>query len=288
MFIDSIKQMFNETMDFIKNPEQLTLVLGKVINVIVVLCIARIGIKLLHSIVNRFFESQKKAKFKMDIPRLETLKGLINSIIKYLIYFIAFTTIMKSFGTDVTALITAAGIGGLAFGFGAQNLVRDIITGFFILFEDQFGVGSYVEIDGVDGIVEEMALRVTKIRGFNGNLYIIPNGEIKKVTNRSNGNMRALVEMSITYEEDIDHAIEVLKQTSERLKNENDAIVEGPTVLGVTRLDASEVVISVVAKSIAMEQWAVERQMRKAFKEAFDKAGIEIPYPRRVIIHKES
>ncbi len=288
MFLDTLKQLFTETMEFIKNPEQLTIIAGRVINVVITLFIARIGIKVLHSIVNRFFESQKKSKFKMDIPRMETMKGLINSIIKYIIYFIAFTTIMKSFGTDVTALITAAGIGGLAFGFGAQNLVRDIITGFFILFEDQFGVGSYVEIDGVDGIVEEMALRVTKIRGFNGNLYIIPNGEIKKVTNRSNGNMRALIEMSIAYEEDIDQAIEVLNRASEKLRNENKAIVEGPTVLGVTGLGASEVVISVVAKTIPMEQWAVERQMRKNFKEAFDKAGIEIPYPHRVVINKET
>lgn len=287
MILDTIKELFSDTMDFIKNPEQLTIILGRIINIIVILVIAKMGIKILHTIVNRFFESQKNSKFKMDIPRMETMKGLLNSIIKYTIYFIAFTTIMKSFGTDVTALITAAGIGGLAFGFGAQNLVRDIITGFFILFEDQFGVGNYVEIDGVGGIVEEMALRVTKIRGFNGDLYIIPNGEIKKVTNRSTGKMRALVEISIAYEENIDHAIEVLKKASERLSQENEQILEGPTVLGVSNLGASEVVISVMAKTIPMEQWAVERLMRKSFKQAFDQAGIEIPYPRRVIINKE-
>ncbi|WP_051569327.1 mechanosensitive ion channel family protein [Alkaliphilus transvaalensis] len=286
MILDTIKIKFMETMEFITDPEQLTALMAKAINIIIILVVAKASIRILHSLINRFFDSQKNLKIKVDIPRLETMKGLLKSIVKYTIYFIAFTTIMKSFGTDVTALITAAGIGGLAFGFGAQNLVRDIITGFFILFEDQFGVGNYVEIDGVSGIVEEMALRVTKIRGFNGDLYIVPNGEIKKVINRSNGKMRALIEISIAYEEDIDNAIKVLNEASDILRETDERILEGPTVLGVSNLAASEVVISVMAKTVPMEQWAVERLMRKTFKEAFDEKGIEIPYPRRVVINK--
>jgi len=285
--INTISEVFKETMLFLKNPQQLSLYLGRLVNIILILVIAKLSIKVLHSIINRFFDGQKNLKFKVDVPRLETMKSLIKSIVKYIIYFVAFTSIIKSFGTDVTALITAAGIGGLAFGFGAQNLVRDVITGFFILFEDQFSVGSFVEIDGVAGTVEEMALRVTKIRGANGDLYIVPNGEIKKVTNKSTGKMRSLVEMSIAYEEDIDNAIRVLNQAAEDLK-QDERIVEGPTVLGVSALGASEVVITVMAKTVPMEQWAIERLMRKTFKEAFDKEGIEIPYPRRVVIEKTS
>ena len=284
--INTVIEAFRETMLFLKNPQQLSLYLGRLVNIILILIIAKLSIKVIHSIINKFFDSQKNLKFKVDIPRLETMKGLIKSIVKYIVYFIAITTIIKTFGTDVTALITAAGIGGLAFGFGAQNLVRDVITGFFILFEDQFSVGSFVEIDGIAGTVEEMALRVTKIRGTNGDLYIVPNGEIKKVTNKSTGKMRALVEMSIAYEEDIDNAIGVLNKAAEVLKLNDTRIVEGPIVLGVSALGASEVVITVMAKTIPMEQWAIERLMRKTFKEAFDKEGIEIPYPRRVIIQK--
>ncbi|AOY78251.1 mechanosensitive ion channel protein MscS [Clostridium formicaceticum] len=269
-----------------RNPEQLTKFLGLFLNIIFILVIAKISIRIIHSIVNKFFQSQKNLKFKVDAARMETLKGLIKSMVKYVIYFIAFTSIIKSFGVEVGALIATAGIGGLAFGFGAQNLVRDVITGFFILFEDQFSVGDYVDIDGIGGIIEEMALRVTKIRDFNGDLHTIPNGEIKKVTNKSTGKMRAWVNMSIAYEEDIDYAIKVLNEVSETLKNENPNIVEGPTVLGVTDLGDSEVVISVIAKTVPMEQWAVERLMRKNFKQAFDKHGIEIPYPRRVVINK--
>ncbi len=286
--IDSLREAFTETIQFIKNPQQLSLYFGRIINIILILFIARLSISVLYSIINKFFDSQRNLKMKVDIPRLETMKGLVKSIVKYTIYFIAFTSIIKSFGTDVTALITAAGIGGLAFGFGAQNLVRDVITGFFILFEDQFNVGSYVEIDGVEGTVEEMALRVTKIRGFNGDLYIVPNGEIKKVTNKSTGKMRALVEISIAYEEDIDNAIRVLTIEAEALKEKEQRIVEGPTVLGVSALGASEVVITIIAKTVPMEQWAIERLMRKTFKEAFDREGIEIPYPRRVIVDKNT
>ncbi|AKL93548.1 mechanosensitive ion channel [Clostridium aceticum] len=286
LLVHRIETSLRETFEFLRNPEQLTKFLGLFLNIIFTLIIAKISIKIIHSIVNKFFQSQKNLKLKVDAARMETLKGLIKSMVKYIIYFIAFTSIIKSFGVEVGALIATAGIGGLAFGFGAQNLVRDIITGFFILFEDQFSVGDYVDVDGIGGIIEEMALRVTKIRDFNGDLHIVPNGEIKKVTNKSTGKMRAWVNMSIAYEEDIDHAIKILNEASETLKNENSNIIEGPTVLGVTDLGDSEVVISVIAKTVPMEQWATERLMRKTFKQAFDKHGIEIPYPRRVVINK--
>lgn len=261
-------------------------VVSKLIRIIVILAVAKISIRLINPVVIQFFEKQKSLKINTDINRVNTLKGLVLSLVKYVIYFIAFTTIAKLF-VDITGLVATAGIGGLAIGFGAQNLVRDIITGFFILFEEQFNVGSLIQLDGISGIVEEMALRVTKIRDFNGDLHIIPNGEIKKVTNKSNGKMRALVEMSISYEEDIDNAIEVLSEACEKIKEENsNSILEGPTVLGVSKLGESEVGITIMAKTVPMEQWATERLMRKTFKQAFDKAGIEIPYPRRVIINK--
>ncbi|QUH19403.1 mechanosensitive ion channel family protein [Alkaliphilus sp. B6464] len=283
----SLTTVFQETMDFLKNPEQVSKIIGNAIKIILILIIAKLSIRILGSIINQFFEKQKKLKFNIDITRIDTMKGLVKSTLTYVIYFIAFTAVIKFFGIEIMGLVATAGIGGLAIGFGAQNLVRDIITGFFILFEEQFGVGHYVEVNGVSGIVEEMALRVTKIRDFNGDLHIVPNGEISKVTNKSSGKMRALVEMSIAYEEDIDNAIAVLNKASEKLGAENEQIVEGPTVLGVSKLENSYVAISIVAKTLPMEQWAIERLMRKTFKEAFDNAGIEIPYPRTVVITKK-
>lgn len=286
-FNKGLTNLFQETMDFFKNPEQFSQIVINIVKIILIILIAKLSIKVIESIINQFFEKQKKLKINMDLTRIDTMKGLMKSIVKYVIYFIAFTAVIKFFGIEVTGLIATAGIGGLALGFGAQNLVRDVITGFFILFEEQFGVGHYVEINGVGGIVEEMALRVTKIRDFNGDLHIVPNGEISKVTNKSSGKMRALIEISIAYEEDIDNAINILNKASEKLRLENEQILEGPTVLGVTNLQDTGMVISVVAKTVPMEQWSVERLMRKTFKEAFDKAGIEIPYQKRIIIKQQ-
>lgn len=281
--LDVLKTKFQETIMFYSDPEKMGLVISATIKIILILIGAKIAIKFSNIIIDKFFESRKKFKLTLEDNRVHTLTGILKSIIRYSIYFIAFMPILETMNIDVKALITAAGIGGLAIGFGAQNLVRDIITGFFILFEDQFTVGDYVDVGGMSGIVEEMALRVTKIRDFSGDLHIVPNGAIDKVTNRCRGNMRALVKMSIAYEENIERALEVLRQASETLAKESEDIVEGPIVLGVTDFGASDIVITIIAKVKPMSQWAVERLMRQRFKETFDKEGIEIPYPKRVI-----
>lgn len=278
---------FGDIIDFLKNSEQFSQATKITIKIILVMAVARFSIKIINSIIDKFVEKQKDSKINIDFIRVNTMKGLMKSLTKYIIYFIAFTAIIKFFGIEVTGLIATAGIGGLALGFGAQNLVRDIITGFFILFEEQFGVGNYVEINGVEGIVEEMALRVTKVRDFSGDLHIVPNGEISKVTNKSSGKTRALVEIFVAYEENIDNAMDVLKKASEKLKSENDEILEGPNVLGVSQLKRSGVAILIIAKTVPMEHWAVERLMRKTYKEALDNAGIEIPYEKIMVVDKD-
>lgn len=272
-----------ENIDFLRSSKQFSEIMRIAIKIILIIIIARLLIKVINSTIDKFVEKQKKSKLNIDFIRVNTMKGLMKSAVKYIIYFIAFTAIIKFFGIEVTGLIATAGIGGLALGFGAQNLVRDIITGFFILFEEQFGVGNYVEINGVEGIVEEMALRVTKIRDFGGNLHIIPNGEIGRVANKSSGKARALVEISIAYEENIDNAMNVLERASEKLKAGNDKILEGPSVLGVSKLEKFGVAISITAKTVPMEHWGVERLMRKTYKEALDEAGIGIPYENIII-----
>lgn len=267
-------------------PEKISSFLVKGTKIILILVIAKIAIGITNTLIDKFIDSKDMFKLKIDDSRMSTAKGILKSIIRYTIYFIAITPILAEINIDIKGLVAAAGIGGLAIGFGAQNLVRDIITGFFILFEDQFAVGDYIEVDGKTGIVEEMALRITKMRDFNGDLHIIPNGVISKVTNRCRGNMRAKVDMSIAYEENIERAIEALNRASEEIKKENHDIIEGPTVLGVTNFGESDVVITTIAKVRPMEQWAVERAMRKKYKEIFDREGIEIPYPKRVIYNQ--
>lgn len=227
----------------------------------------------------------KAGKFITD-NRALTLAGLLKSVLRYAVYFVAVVSIVEVFIPNAAKTVLAgAGILGLAIGFGAQNLVRDIITGFFILFEDQYAVGEYVTVAGVTGTVEEIGLRVTKIREIGGQLHIIPNGIIDKVANFNRGAMLAMVDIGISYEEQIDRALVVLTQMGQEFSQKwREDLLEGPDVLGVVRFGESDVVIRVVAKTRPMRQWEIERQLRKNIKEAFDREGIEIPYPRRVMI----
>src|SRR5699024_2950848 len=134
------------------------------------------------------------------------------------------------------SILATAGLGGLAIGFVAQSLVKDVITGFFILFEDQYAVGDFIEIEGITGTVEEIGLRITKIRGFKGDLNIIPNGQILMVTNYTRGNVLAVVEVSVAYKSDIDRATDVMQKVADAYAKQDDDIVEPPNVLGVVNL----------------------------------------------------
>ncbi|MBZ4655031.1 MAG: MscS Mechanosensitive ion channel [Peptococcaceae bacterium] len=258
----------------------------KALMILLILVVARIVMSLGYLLIERVFRVQYiPGKISFDERKKNTLKALLKSVLRYAIYFIAAITILDELNVPVTAVLSAAGILGLAVGFGAQNLVRDVITGFFILFEDQFSVGEYIETAGVGGIVEEVGLRATKLRDWGGQLHIIPNGEITKVTNHNRGSMRALVEVGIAYEEDINHALKVLGEIAKDMARDYaQVITEGPDVLGIVNFGQSEVLIRIIAKTKPMEQWAVEREMRRRIKETFDKEGIEIPYPRRVYI----
>lgn len=181
--------------------------------------------------------------------------------------------------------MAGAGIIGLAIGFGAQGLVSDIVTGFFILIEKQIDVDDYVTAGGENGIVEELGLRTTQIRSFDGTLNYIPNRYIQNVNNHTRGNMRALVDFGIAYEENIDHVTQVLQKVCEEM-SENPLIKEGPDVVGVQSLDDSQVTLRVIAQTEKNEQFGIERELRKRIKEALDENNIEIPYPHQVNVPK--
>ncbi|MDI3508697.1 MAG: moderate conductance mechanosensitive channel [Clostridiales bacterium] len=261
-----------------------TQLVSKGIGVLLTLIIAAIVIRSGNFIIQRVMEAQSKRKFPMDEKRINTLIAILKSILRYAVYFIAIVTILDTLGVPVSSLIAAAGIGGLAIGFGAQNLVKDVITGFFILFEDQFAVGDYVSIDGITGTVQDIGLRVTKIQGFAGDVNIIPNGSIAKVANFTRGNNTAIVDVSVAYETDLDKAIAILEDVGQTMHEDRPEVQDTPQVLGVTELGDSGVTLRVIAKTLPMNQWAVERELRKRIKEAFEKEGIEIPYPKTVII----
>jgi moderate conductance mechanosensitive channel len=236
-------------------------------------------------VINRMFERAASHR-KMSSGRIITLQKLVVNLFSYVLIFIFAGIVFKQFGLEIGTLIAGAGVVGLAIGFGAQGLVSDVVTGFFILLEKQMEVGDYVTIGGVDGIVEEVGLRTTHIRAFDGTLSYMPNREISTIANHSRGNMRALVDIGIAYEENIDQAVKVLQDACERVKENNENIVEGPNVLGVHALGSSDVVIRIISKTRNGEQWAVERELRQALKEALEANDIEIPYPHQVNVEK--
>jgi len=258
--------------------------LGKAVAIAVIFIAIFIITRVVNHIVDKTMNNRRLTKLQINDRRMNTLSEILKKVVKYILVFIGIVVSLDLFNINTTSIIATAGIGGLAIGFGAQSLVKDIITGFFILLEDQYAVGDYVKIGGLEGIVEELGVRVTKLRDFTGELHIIPNSNVQIVTNRTRGAMRALVKISIAYEEDIERAIKVLEKVSEDLAKSNDNIIEGPTVLGVTEFGGSDVVLTVVAKTKPMEQWAVERALRKSIKEAFNREDIEIPYSKIVVV----
>ncbi|SET19030.1 mechanosensitive ion channel family protein [Anaerobranca gottschalkii] len=251
--------------------------------IIVILILSMYVLKLGYKLLEKFFASQKY----MNERKQKTLLTISKSFLKYGVYLFAALMILSELGFSTTSLLAGAGVVGLAIGFGAQGIVRDVITGFFILFEDQYSVGDYVKISGLSGVVTDIGIRVTKLRDFSGEVHIIPNGTVEKVTNLSLGKMRAMVDIPVAYEENLNKVFKVLEETMEKIKTEFQEVVEGPTILGVSNFGDSEVNIRIVAQTAPMEQWKIERIIRLYVKEAFEENGIEIPYPRRVLINKE-
>ncbi|MDQ0229545.1 mechanosensitive ion channel family protein [Metabacillus malikii] len=258
------------------------LIVLKLIGIIIAFTIVKaIGNRVIRKLFQRFQEREN-----ISAGRTLTLQSLSLNLFSYFLIFMFIVMVFEIFGYDATALLAGAGVVGLAIGFGAQGLVSDVVTGFFLLLEKQIDVEDYVTIAGFDGIIEQVGLRTTQIRGFDGTLHYVPNREITNVSNHSRGNMRALVDIGISYNDDIDRAITVLQEACEKYQATDETIVEGPNVIGVQALGSSEVIIRVIAKTENMQQWAVERNLRKALKEALEANGIEIPFPHQVYIHK--
>jgi small-conductance mechanosensitive channel len=279
-----ILQIFNVS---IISADDLKSIGTKVFKIIGVLVGAKLLINFGRLAVKQVFERHRSKDHFSESRRAETLEALLRSLLTYVVFFLAGVTILQIFNVNTGAILASAGILGLAIGFGAQSLVKDVISGFFIIFEDQFSVGDYVIVEGVEGTVEEIGLRTCKVRRWTGQLEVLPNGSITRVTNYNRGQMLALVIIRIAYEEDIDRAIAVLQQEGEAAYREMEAILAPPNVEGIIELADSSVNIRITTPAVPAKYWAVERELRRRFKNALDRAGIEIPYPRRVLYQRE-
>jgi len=219
---------------------------------------------------------------RLDPRRKQTIAKLIRNIAAYTVNFIVLLLVLSEFGVDLAPLLAGAGVLGLAIGFGAQNLVRDVISGFFIIFEDQFAVGDVIKTGGYQGTVEEIGLRTTRIRSFTGEVHILPNGSIGNVTNYSVANSFGIVDVSVPYTADIDKAAEIVKRAAELVCAEHEDAVGAPEVLGVQTIGAQGVVLRITFECRPMTQHEVGRKLIAAVKNALDAEEITAQNPRLV------
>jgi small-conductance mechanosensitive channel len=219
--------------------------------------------------------------------RARTLTRVIYSTALVAMAIIAGLMILRELGLDITPLIAGASVAGVALGLGAQTLIRDVIGGFFILLEDQFAVGDSIQVGNIGGAVEKMTLRATFLRDLEGTLHVIPNGEIRIVSNLTKNWSRAMVDLGVAYEEDIGRVMAALGRIGHDLYQDEEfapLLLEEPTVTGVEALGDWAVTVRIMAKTKPGKQWAVARALRRRIKESFEREGIEMPYPRQEVL----
>lgn len=220
---------------------------------------------------------------KMNDRRKNTFESLLDNAIRYTVYLIFILTSLPIVGVHITTLLAGAGIAGLAIGFGAQSLIKDLLTGFFILFEDQYGVGDMVKINNFTGTVYSIGLRLTRLQAWTGELEIIPNGQINTVTNYSKTNAQAVLDISVSYDTELPKAMRAITEVLQQLHQENDNVVGEPQILGVQSLGMSDIVLRATIECRPTTQFGIQRLAQQRIKERFDAIGIEIPFPQTVI-----
>lgn len=220
--------------------------------------------------------------------RIEALTSVLRSLVTFVVYTVATFMILGEIGINLGPLIAGAGIIGVALGFGSQSLVKDFLSGVFILVEDQFGVGDIVDLDNqTSGVVDAVSLRTTRLRSVDGTLWHVPNGEIRRVGNKSQHWSRALIDIEVAYDTDIDHAEAVIAKVADEIALGDADVIEQPEVWGVEQLGANGIVLRLVVKTRPSEQFRVSRELRRKIKAAFDAEGIEIPFPQQTVWHRE-
>lgn len=221
-----------------------------------------------------------------SVKRAETLARVFRYITTVVISLITFVAVLAELGVSVAPILGAAGVVGLAVGFGAQSLVKDYVTGLFLLIEDQIRQGDVVQLGEHSGVVEEVTLRFVRLREYNGNVHYVPNGTISSVVNMSRGFAYAVIDIGVSYSADLDQVMEVMRSVGAQLRADADfgtRILDDLEIAGVQDWADSSVMIRARLRVKAMEQWGVRRECLRRLKNAFDAHGIEIPFPQLTI-----
>lgn len=256
--------------------------------IVIVMVVRKIILRMIDTVMNNRLTAILANSDKIssiEEKRLDTLRKLFKSIVSYILYFIAIITCLDMIGIKVTTILAGAGILSLAVAFGAQSIVQDLMSGLFIILENQYAVGEYVKIGATLGKVEEIGMKTTKLSTYNGEILVIPNGKISELVNYSRRPQRANVDVGIAYEEDLDNAISVLAEACAVINTRfANVLDEQAHVLGVTELADSAVTIRLTFTALDWQQAVVERELRKLVKDTLDAKGVEISYPKLQLV----
>lgn len=243
----------------------------------------REGIRRLEGILTTSGE-ERELEAESTKKRVTTLTSVLRTMAMALVWAIIIIEVLAQLGLDITPILAGAGILGLAVGFGAQNLVRDLIGGFFMVLENQVRVGDVAVINGTSGLVEAITFRTITLRDLAGVVHVFPNGTITILANMTKDWSAYVIDVGVAYKEDTDHVVDVMRRVAEELRQDSgykDRILEPIEVFGVDDFGESDVTIKARLKTVPIEQWNVGREYRRRLKKAFDAEGIEIPFPHR-------
>jgi len=253
------------------------------VRIAVIVLVAWLAIGILQRAI-RLFRQRIAARLddREAVKRAETLGRVFRYVVAVVVSLVAGMMVLSELGISLAPILGAAGVAGVAIGFGAQSLVKDFFSGFFILFEDQIRTGDVIRIAGHSGLVEEITLRHTRLRDYDGNVHYVPNGMIDSVVNMSRGFAQSVMDIGVAYRENTDHVYKVMRETARQLRSDETfgpRILDDLEIAGVDKWADSAVVIRCRFKVLALEQWGVRREYLRRLKMAFDEAGIEIPFP---------
>lgn len=259
------------------------MIVDATLEITLILIVSWIAVRLGKKFIKKVFLIRMRSPLNHSERRQRTISRLLQSIISYAVYFSAIVAILSSLEIKIAGLLAGAGIVGLAIGFGAQSLVKDVITGFFIIFEDQFGVGDFIKINGAEGTVVEIGLRTTKINGATGEQFIIPNGSIGEVVNYSVNNSKIFIDLQMTSDADFEKAESIIKKYLESLPDVHKELVTVPAFLGVQNVKGTEVTIRIVAETLPQQQYGVARTIRRDVTRLFEENNIPMSHPKMML-----
>ena len=264
----------SKTSDFLQN---LPAFLTRLVIAGAVLIVGILLLRLFRIILRKVMHRRGKASPEA-VHRMDTTRNIISSVVSYVWYFIIIGVILGIFGLDITSILAAAGVVGIAVAFGAQTLVKDLLSGVFIWAEGSLRVGDVVTVNDLSGAVESMSIRVTTIRNFNGNVFIIPNGEIRSIINMSRGFKRAIVNVPCPYEENQERLVAMIKEEMEIAATEIEGINTVPDVMSIVSFEPNSVTLQIAVPCPVGQHWRVERDIRTRVKARFDREGIVMPH----------